>query len=60
MRVKHNFAQIGSVLVLFALAIRGNALLWDFNKKGQENDWKEEGDEGNECGEKKRKVESMI
>ena len=40
MRVKHNFAQIGSVLVLFALAIRGDALLWDFNKKGQENDWK--------------------
>ena len=40
MRVKHNFARIGSVLVLVALAIRGDALRWDFNKKGQENDWK--------------------
>ena len=40
MEVKHDFARIGSVLVLFALAIRGDALLWDFNKKAQENDWK--------------------
>ena len=40
MEVKHDFARIGSVLVLFALAIRCDALLWDFNKKAQENDWK--------------------
>ena len=37
---KHHFVRIGSVLVLFALAIRCDALLWDFNKKAQENDWK--------------------
>ena len=40
MEVKHDFARIGSVLVLFALAIRGDALLWDFNEKAQENNWK--------------------
>ncbi len=37
---KHLFVRIGLVLVLFALAIRCDALLWDFNKKAQENDWK--------------------
>ena len=37
---KHHFVRIGSVLVLFALAIRCDALLWDFNEKAQENDWK--------------------
>ena len=37
---KHHFVRIGSVLALFALAIRCDALLWDFNKKAQENDWK--------------------
>ena len=37
---KHHFVRIGSVLVLFALAIRCDALLWDFNEKAQENNWK--------------------
>ena len=37
---KHHFVRIGLVLVLFALVIHCDALLWDFNEKAQENDWK--------------------
>ena len=37
---QHHFVRIGLVLVLFALVIHCDALLWDFNEKAQENDWK--------------------
>ena len=37
---KHHFVRIGSVLVLFALAIRCDASFWDFEEKAQKNDWK--------------------